>query len=111
MKSKDGEVAVEVEGLLGDSMPSGSIFASLAEASKFFEGGSLGFSVTSNPARLDGFELRTKEWRVEPLSIVNVHSSYFADKRKFPTGSIEFDHALIMRNISHQWHSADDLYV
>ena len=111
MKSKDGEVAVDVEGVLGDSMPSGSIFASLGEASKFFEGGALGFSVTHNPARLDGLELRTKEWRVEPLSIVNVYSSYFADKRKFPTGSIEFDHALIMRNVCHQWHTADDLYL
>jgi len=25
--------------------------------------------------------------------------------------SIEFDHALLMKSVSHEWHSAEDLYV
>lgn len=40
-----------------------------------------------------------------------IYSSYFSDETKFPKGTIEFDHALIMRNVEHQWRSADDLYV
>jgi hypothetical protein len=40
-----------------------------------------------------------------------VQSSYFSDETKFPTGSIEFDHALLMKNVAHEWHSAEDLYV
>jgi hypothetical protein len=40
-----------------------------------------------------------------------VYSSYFSDAERFPQGSIEFDHALIMRNVAHEWHKADDLYV
>jgi hypothetical protein len=55
--------------------------------------------------------LKTKEWRVEPLQVTRVYSSYFSDEEKFPPVTIEFDHALIMRNVEHEWHSADDLYV
>jgi len=83
----------------------------LAEASAFFKGGSLGYSVTRDPARLDGLKLETKEWRVEPLEVKRIYSSYFSDESKFRKGTIEFDHALIMRNVEHEWHSADDLYV
>jgi uncharacterized protein YqjF (DUF2071 family) len=111
MRSDDGDVAVDVEGVIAESMPSASIFTSLAETSKFFEGGSLGYSVTKDPGRLDGLKLETKDWRVEPLHIGKVYSSYFADAEKFPAGSIVFDHALIMRNVAHEWHNADDLYV
>ena len=102
---------MDVEGVIGQSMPSTSVFASLAETSKFFEGGSLGYSVTKDPARLDGLKLETKDWRVEPLHIEKVYSSYFADTEKFPAGSIAFDHALIMRNVAHEWHNANDLYL
>lgn len=111
MKSADALVAVEIEGETATALPSSSIFPSVAAASSFFEGGSLGYSVTSDPDRLDGLKLETKEWRVEPLQTSRVYSSYFLDEAKFPPGSIEFDHALIMRNVAHEWHSADDLYV
>lgn len=111
MRSDDGDVAVDVEGVIAESMPSTSIFASLAETSKFFEGGSLGYSVTKDPGRLDGLKLETKDWRVQPLQIEKVYSTYFADAEKFPAGSIAFDHALIMRNVAHEWHNANDLYV
>ena len=111
MKSSDAAVEVEIEGTIAEGMPSASIFSSLAEASYFFEGGALGYSVTGDPDRLDGLTLETKEWRVEPLQVRRVYSSYFSDEEKFPKSSVEFDHALIMRNVAHEWHSADDLYV
>jgi hypothetical protein len=111
MKSDDGQVAVEVAGCSGSTLPPNSIFPSLAQASLFFEKGSIGYSVTRQPERLDGMELRTANWLVEPLDVSNIHSSYFAETDRFPQGSIEFDHALIMRNVEHEWHSVDDLYV
>ena len=111
MKSEDGDVAVEVRGKISEELPQTSIFRSLSEASLFFEGGSLGYSVTNDVNRLDGLRLETKEWRVEPLEVERVYSSYFADEAKFPQGSAEFDHALIMRNIAHEWHTASDLHV
>ncbi|MGH9956483.1 MAG: DUF2071 domain-containing protein, partial [Pyrinomonadaceae bacterium] len=111
MNSADAAVAVEIEGETVNELPPKSIFSSLAEASSFFQGGSLGYSVTADPSRLDGLTLETKEWRVEPLQVKRVFSSYFSNEEMFPRGSIEFDHALIMWNVAHEWHSAEDLYV
>ena len=111
MQSADGETSVRVRGRSGGDLPSSSSFRSVAEASAFFEPGSVGYSVTSDPSRLDGLELRTFGWSVEPLQIDEVHSSYFADEARFPRGSVTFDCALIMRNVEHQWRSAGDLYL
>jgi len=111
MESRDAKVKVEIAGTVASRLPDSSIFQSLAEASSFFEGGSLGYSVTGDSRRLDGLRLETQQWRVEPLEVSRINSSYFSDKGKFPAGSIEFDHALIMRDIKHEWHSANDLYV
>jgi hypothetical protein len=82
----------------------------LEAASRFFEPGALGYSVTGEPGRLDGLELRTEGWRVEPLQVDEVFSSYFSNAGHFPPGSIEFDCALMMRNLRHEWHNAQDLY-
>ena len=111
MKSKDGAVAVEVSGEVAEALPDDSIFQSLADASSFFESGARGLSVTSDPERLDSITLKTEEWRVEPLDLASVYSSYFADESRFPKGSVRFDHALVMRNIEHEWMSASDLYL
>ena len=94
----------------GRYVSASSCFDSLVEASAFFESGSLGYSVTRDGDRLDGLLLRTVDWRIRALSISEVHSSYFADRQRFPEGSIEFDHALVMRDILHEWHKAEDLY-
>lgn len=111
MDSRDGKVKVDLAGRISDALPNSSVFPSLSAASSFFETGSLGYSVTGDAHRLDGLELETKEWRVEPLTLDRVNSSFFADEERFPKGSAEFDHALIMRNIAHEWHSASDLYL
>jgi hypothetical protein len=110
MRSLDGAVSVKVVGDETDTWPAKSCFNSLAEASAFFEGGSLGYSVTRDGARLDGLLLRTLDWRVRTLAISEVRSSFFSDRQRFPVGSIEFDHALVMRDLLHEWHKAEDLY-
>ena len=111
MRSEDTKVNLEIAGMIVHELPATSVLSSLAEASSFFEGGAVGYSVTSDAGRLDGLKLATKEWLVEPLEVRRIYSSYFADETKFPKGTVEFDHALIMRNVRHEWHSADDLYV
>ncbi|MDB6109871.1 MAG: hypothetical protein JWR69_1621 [Pedosphaera sp.] len=111
MKSDDGEVAVELRGVTAEHLPDNSGFRTLEEASGFFEGGSLGYSATTKGARLDGMRLKTATWKVAPLDVKQVHSSYFADENKFPKGSVNFDCALLMRDIEHEWHSAPNLYV
>lgn len=109
MRSRDGSVSVKVVGDETDLFPSASCFDSLLEASAFFEGGSLGYSATRDGERLDGLLLRTLDWRVRALAVTEVYSSFFADRSRFPEGSIAFDHALIMRDILHEWHKAEDL--
>jgi hypothetical protein len=108
MRSEDGKVSVEIEGRVARRLPKTSIFASLAEASDFFETGSLGLSVTKDENRLDGIFLRTKQWKLDPLDLSRVHSSFYEDETIFPPDSIAFDHALLMQNVAHEWLAAPD---
>jgi len=88
-----------------DCFPTGSIFSTLQESSRFFETGCVGYSSRPDSGTLDGLLLQVTDWRVSPLSVDYVRSAYFDDRSLFPEDSIEFDHALLMRDISHEWHS------
>ncbi|HEX8248540.1 MAG TPA: DUF2071 domain-containing protein [Pyrinomonadaceae bacterium] len=106
MKSSDETVSVKLSGTISENFPENSVFASLAEASNFFEKGSLGYSVTKNGTNLDGINLEIEKWKVEALDVDFVESSFYNDEAMFPKDSVKFDHALLMQNIEHHWHSA-----
>lgn len=110
IRARDGRMGVQLRGHETDALPESSCFASLAESSAYFEGGSVGYSVTRNCGRLDGIRLQTDGWQVRPLAVEHVESSFFANESAFPVGSVTFDHALVMRNISHQWHVVADMF-
>ena len=84
--------------------PRDSVFASLAESSAFFEAGCVGYSPKPKSDQLDGLLLKTLDWDVSALAVESIRSAYFDDRSIFPEGSIEFDHALLMRDIDHEWH-------
>ncbi len=109
LQSDDGITSLSVVGDLSDRLPTGSAFDSLADASRFFEKGSLGYSATPDPQRFHGIELWCERWQVEPLAVSAVQSSYFNNGSVFPTGSIEFDCALLMRGVEHEWHGKQDI--
>ncbi|MGV3774543.1 MAG: DUF2071 domain-containing protein [Verrucomicrobiales bacterium] len=109
MKSLDGSAEVQLLASAASSLPPESCFHSVDESSHFFEGGSLGYSPLHGKTRLQGLRLKTDHWLVKPLHAVNVKSSFFHDPEKFPSGSVTYDHALIMRDIRHEWHAAHDL--
>jgi hypothetical protein len=115
IRACDGQMSVqlrahETNGNGGnEAWPASSCFESLAESSAFFEGGSVGYSVTRDCCRFDGIRLETNNWKVHPLAVDQVETSFFANAASFPPGSVTFDHALIMRNIQHQWHGETDL--
>jgi Uncharacterized conserved protein (COG2071) len=111
MQSRDDATVVRVVGDDSEALPAASCFASLAEASAFFETGSLGYSDTAEGSSLDGLVLTTVGWKVRALAIAEVQSSYFAAEDRFPKGSIEFDHALVMRDLRHEWSAARELAV
>jgi Uncharacterized conserved protein (COG2071) len=104
LASDDDETRVVVEAHIASHLPENSIFASLEEASTYFEQGSLGYSVTREVGRLDSLELRCLNWKVEPLQVTKVESSFFDDQQRFPPGSAELDCALLMRGIHHEWY-------
>ncbi|MFN6129966.1 MAG: DUF2071 domain-containing protein [Planctomycetota bacterium] len=108
-KSRDGSMHLHVVGTVSDRLPNSSVFANVAEASRFFANGSLGYSATRTAGRYDGLELCCSNWNVEPLHIDRVVSTFFDDTTRFPQGTIGFDCALLMRNIQHEWHGRQDL--
>ena len=85
--------------------PATSIFGTLQDSSKFFEAGCIGYSSRPDSCTLDGLLLEVSDWSVSPLKVDHVRSAYFDDRAIFPPDSIEFDHALLMRDIPHEWHS------
>jgi hypothetical protein len=109
IKARNGGMSVDLRARQAISLPPSSCFQSLAESSAYFEGGSIGYSATSNCCRLDGLELHAHHWQVSPLDVEHVESSYFSDQKRFPAGSIHFDHALLMRDISHEWHPVPEM--
>jgi hypothetical protein len=109
LDSDDGSTHVAVHGRIASELPACSVFKSLETASEFFARGSLGYSATSKPDQLDGLELRSFAWHVQPLAVERVESSFFEDRIRFPPGSVRFDCALLMRGIEHEWHSREPL--
>jgi hypothetical protein len=105
LDSADGRTHLAVEGQISVELPGTSVFGSLREASDFFERGALGYSGTREAGRFDGLELRSLAWQVQPLAVGHVESSFFEDRTLFPAGSVEFDCALLMRGIQHEWHA------
>jgi hypothetical protein len=111
LASLDGGVKVRVAAALADDLPRASVFGSLAVASRFFEQGSVGWSVTHQPGVYHGVELRTVGWRIEPARIEAVASSFFDDPRRFPPGTAVLDSALLMRGLASEWYSRGRLAV
>jgi len=102
LRSRDGETRASVLARLADGWPSGSVFGSLEEASAFFRSGGCGWS-PSNNCMLEGVELHTENWAMQALAVERVESSFFNDPRRFAPHAVEFDCALLMRGIAHEW--------
>jgi len=101
-KSADGTI-VSLNAEQTELLNSNSVFKTLDAASKFFENGSVGYSPNGN--KFDGLKLETFNWKVAPLKVTAVQSSFFDDESIFPKGSVLFDNALLMTGIAHEWHS------
>ena len=110
MKARDGKAQIDVLAGVSPSFSS-SLFSSLDEASDFFRRGSLGYSERDSGDCLDGITLHTDAWKVTPLDLHRVRSSFFEDTSAFPPGSLALDCGLLMRDIPHEWRSEPDLPV
>jgi Uncharacterized conserved protein (COG2071) len=110
INSDDRKTHVAVEAELASSLPEASVFGSIEAASVFFENGAVGYS-PANSRELHGLELRSFNWKIQPLAVTRVESSFLDDQQVFPPGSVEFDCALLMRGIAHEWHARQSLQV
>ncbi|MFB6894567.1 DUF2071 domain-containing protein [Kitasatospora sp. NPDC056327] len=101
--TRDGDVRVDVTVEPAGELRGSELFADLAEASRFFRAGSKGFSDTRSGVRLDGMELHTDAWDLEPGRVCSASSSFFDSPDRFAPGSATLDSALIMRNVPVSW--------
>lgn len=101
-QSKDKTMDISIDATITENFTS-SLFSSLQEASRFFQCGSVGFSPDRNGCEIEGVKLSTEGWNMNPLKVNSVYSSFYADEDVFPKGSIEFDSALIMRDLPVAW--------
>ncbi len=103
-----GRAELDVRTTLTDSWQS-QIFASQEGSDSCMCIGSLGYSPGRNPISFEGLRLEMCEPRFESLLIEHARVAFFEDPSRFPSGSIDVDHALLMRNISHRWISQPPL--
>ncbi|MET0425659.1 MAG: DUF2071 domain-containing protein [Actinoplanes sp.] len=108
-RSVDGTGEVDVRVRPVPDWPGSTLFGSLAEASDFFRRGAAGYSATAGGCTLDGLELRSTAWTIEPTEVTEAHSSFFTDTALFPPGSAHLDGALLMRNVPVTWHALPDM--
>jgi hypothetical protein len=101
--SRDGTTRVGVDITMTERFQGSVLFADLAQASAFFQRGSVGFSAGRDQRRLDGLGLDTDSWRVEPVEVRAVRSTFFDDEDRFPHGRATLDCALLMRGVPATW--------
>jgi uncharacterized protein YqjF (DUF2071 family) len=109
VESDRGEMQLSVIGKLNDELDNATVFESIADASEFFESGSVGYSASHDPETFQGLELRCHNWKLHPLHVSAVRSSFFDDESRFPTGAIAFDSAFLMSGIEHEWRVRPEL--
>lgn len=107
VESDDGATRLSIDARRTDALPASSVFPDMATASSFFERAACGFSPDRSAGELEGLELRTRSWEVEPLEVAQVDSSFFEDACRFPSGSATFDCALLMRGVEHEWRGVE----
>jgi len=99
------KTSIEIDAVECENFEKNSIFENINNASDFFEKGAIGYSPNKN--KFEGLQLKTYKWKMKPLKVTDVKSSFFEDETYFPKGSIKFDNALLMTEIEHEWHSVE----
>jgi hypothetical protein len=100
-RSLDGTTQVSFSGDDAVQLPASSCFKSLQE--DFFRCVDVGSAHSEDSQILEEIAVEAKEWKIRPFRINRVSSSFFDNKEHFPVGSIEFDHALVMRDAAQAW--------
>ena len=73
-----------------------TLFPTLADASAFFQAGSIGWSPSRDGLSLQGLRLATDCWHVDAGEALEAQSSFFD---ALPARSAQLDSVLVMRNV------------
>ncbi len=109
LRSRDGEVSVRVSARRADVPMAGSVFATVEDASSFFRNAPQGYAVTPDAGVFDGVELETCGWGIKPMTLDEVHSSFFEDASRFPIGTAQLDSAFLMERVDTAWRARPHL--
>lgn len=101
-KTADGHHDAAVSAQLTDSLNSG-LFADMSAIATFFQCASVGWSPSRTTRALEGVELASERWAMTPALVQTSRSNYFDNPQLFPTGSIELDSAVVMREVPVSW--------
>ncbi len=99
---------MHIDATVSNTLPKESVFEDTKAVSDFFKGGNVGWS-KRNGGGFDAIELVTPDWDMSPMFISEAYSAYFSNNDLFPPGSVEFDSAMIMRNLQHSWVTREEL--
>lgn len=99
---------MRIDATISNTLPNESVFEDTKAVSDFFKGGNVGWSMRQGGG-FDAIELVTPEWDMSPMMITEAYSAYFSNTNLFPSGSVEFDSAMIMRNLQHSWVTRENL--
>jgi len=105
----NGETDLSFSARISGEWRGTSGFETFQEVSEFFRKGDCGFSCSLRGDELEGLQLKTLKWAMVPMEIESQRSAFFSDSKRFPVGSIEFDCALLMRGVPHEWHQIADI--
>jgi hypothetical protein len=105
-KTADGHHDAAVSAQLTDTLNSG-LFASMSAIATFFQCATVGWSPSRTTGALEGVELASERWPMTPALVQQARSSYFDNPQLFPTGSIELDSAVVMREVPVSWRAVN----
>ncbi|MEO0468253.1 MAG: hypothetical protein AAF206_01435 [Bacteroidota bacterium] len=92
-----------------DRFPFESVFDELDAASAFFGSSQMSYSPRYYKSIFNGLSLNLEKWEVSPMHVQFIRSTWLEDSKYFPKGSIYFDHALLMREVAHEWQPGHDI--
>lgn len=104
IETKDRAADVHFQAQTNTPWKSTELFPTFDDAVEFFKKGDCGFSCSLHQGQLEGMRLRTLKWAMEPLGVKAVHAAFYQNLLREGLHGIEFDCALVMRGIPHEWH-------
>jgi hypothetical protein len=109
VKTRKGEADVHLKVENQSGWKPTDLFKTFGEARTFFQKGDCGFSCAYDEGRLEGMRLETLKWEMEPVLVKSVYSAFYEKLKPYSPKGLQFDCALRMKGIPHQWHELKDI--